>query len=351
LDRIDDEHVEKSNIIEFAFTWAFVPSYPLFRIVQKKTSAFRSSSPFGCDGEGGAEARAEISSALDSATTDNAACKHIALIFKQHHNVLCRKETPTGHVFPKDSNGVITLADCLTRTNHNPAECSAAAPGLGHASSTADVVHRAVEPQDNDGQGQASPKSSSADRFLKVQLDSNVKCISFLKGSIEQQRRDFQNYVALFFLFLRFLCEAWSFITLILWFRGVYRTPRFGTIWFMSIAKHMMGTTGAALVLYYLVWHLMPSFIISSISYVFIYIIWPLGSLLLAYSLVMDGLRPATVAAISASSPRPKLPCQSHSTKSLNNSHNSDTITGNEPVQPRLRPRGGARAMSPVAVH
>jgi hypothetical protein len=204
LDRIDDD-VEKSSIIEFAFTCAFVPSYPLFRMVQKQT-AFSFSSLFGCD--------------------------------------------------------------------------------------------------------------------------------------------SFQSHVG-FFLFLRFLCEGWSFITLILWCRGTYQTPGFGTIWFMSIAKHILGTTAVAAVMYYCMWHVMPSFIMSSVSYIFIYIIWPLGSLLLVHGLIMDGLKPATFAAIKAAPPRPKAHCRSPAMPLSNRSLDAGSHAGLQRGQPGRR-GSGARAMSPT---
>ncbi len=462
LDRIDDDTIERSSVIEFAFTWAFVPSYPIFRMVQKKTSAFRSAPLFACAGDKGTLTHSEVAIALDEAARDRESCRGVAQEIHKNHNLLCRKETPTRHVFPKESHGVISIKNCLTKTTGNSAECyspvhellsdisntvhpesnpqknsadrpTVAANGLfrpketsvslttclqrmsgplvqcmdsngdGHVDRTefeqnlfaisvlnaslgtpqSSFCQQLKDKLDEDGDGHVSASeiahavavlapgktadehkaigevaarlieegsTSVSDRFQKNQLDLNVQCISFLKDSIERQSRDFQSDVALVFLFLRFLCEGWSFITLILWFSGTYQTPRFGSIWFMSIAKHMMGTTFAAVVMYYCLWHVMPSFVMSSISYVFIYFIWPIGSLVLAYSFIMDGLKPATFAAIKAASPRPPPNmCRSPAFPIPSNSLDAGSRAISQPLQPTRR-GVGARAMSPASL-
>jgi hypothetical protein len=429
LDRIDDEHVEKSNLLEFAVTWVVVPSYPIFRMVQKKISAFSTFSLLGCDGNGETNSRSEIKEALELAARDNEECKGIADLIIQEQDLLCRKETPTGNIFPKQSNNSISRKECLTRTNANSAECfiphttqytspvfqggevripvsTCRARNYGHPVQCRDgdgdghidraefernqfavtvignavghkypsSVNKLAAMMDKNGDGQVSiaeaqvcaadlapaqtaeQQNATAQAALQLvqdkdggsmqrfQLDRNTECIAFLKDSIERQRRDFSGLATVFFLFLRFLCEAWSFITLILWFQGIYRTPRFGTIWIMSIAKHMLGTASVALVFYYFLWHIMPSFIISSVSYVFIYFFWPIGSLLLAYSFIMDGLKPATAAVIKAASPRPPAPTIPKSPSVANGKNDSSAN------HPRRR-ASGARAMSPIAMH
>jgi hypothetical protein len=158
------------------------------------------------------------------------------------------------------------------------------------------------------------------------------------------------RHLAVFFLFLRVLCEGFSSITLLLWFTGTYKTPRFGAIWSRSIAKHMLGTASAAVIFYYSVWNVMPSFIITTISYIFIYFIWPLGSLLLVYSLIIDGLKPATAAVIKAASPRAKASRPPAPPSSESASH-ADTFAGVDQQQRPKRRGSGVRAMSPVTLH
>ena len=309
LDGIDDEHVERTSLVEFALTWAFVPSYPVFRMVQKKMSAFSLSSPLGCDGDAGHTARSEIDEALVAAAAHHPSCKEIADIMRQNQHLLCRRKTPVGVVFLKQAAGPVTRAGCLEMCGGNSAEC--------------------FSPQDS---------------LQRSQFDANAKCVAVLKDSVEVHRRDTLASVAVFFIFLKCLCEFWSFVTLVLWFRGVYRTPRFATIWISSIAKHMLGTASAAAVMFYLMWHILPSLLISFISYLFLSFIWPLGCLLLAHSLIMHGIRPA-MALIKAAPPRQKAPCCSP--PFFSSARDADTLSNEQFTKPKLR-GSSSRAMSPA---
>jgi hypothetical protein len=309
LDGIDDEHVERTSLAEFALTWAFVPSYPVFRMVHKKMSAFSLSSPLGCDGDTGHNAHSEIDEALAAAAANHASCKGIADIMRQNRHLLCGRKTPAGVVFPKQATGPVTRAYCLEKCGGNSAECF----------SPQDSLHRS-------------------------QFDANAKCVAVLKDSVEAHRRDALASVAVFFIFLKCLCEFWSFVTLVLWFRGVYRTPRFGTIWISSIAKHMLGTASAAAVMFYLLWHILPSLLISFISHLFLSLIWPLGCLLLAHGLIMHGVRPA-IALIKAAPPRQKAPCCSP--PFLGSARDADKLSNEQFTKPKLR-GSSSRAMSPA---
>lgn len=333
LDQIDDEFVEKSSLLEFAFTWAFVPSYPIFRTVQKNMPAFSVFSVFGCNVNGDHNFLPQLDKALELAARNEIACKNIADLIRQNQDLLCMKETPTGIVFPAQSKSSISLKECLLRTKGNTAECF-------------------TPPRNNAVPSQNG--ESHEDRFDLSQLEENTQCIAHLKDFIEHQSRDISGSATVFFLFLRFLCEGWSFITLILWFRGIYRTPRFGTIWITSIGNHLLGTVSVAVVLYYFLWHVLPFFIISSVSFIFIYFIWPLGSLVLAYSLIVDGLKPATAAVINASSPRPKAPCRSPAPPTEKILFNSDMNPHSSARRPNVTPKrrgSNARAMSPDGLH
>jgi hypothetical protein len=179
-------------------------------------------------------------------------------------------------------------------------------------------------------------------------LQRNVKCLNFLKETVEHQQKNPLAYVATFFLFLRFLCEGWSFITLVLWFRGIYTTPQFGVIWVSSIVRHSLLSVFAALLFYHALWPIAPSLIVSSISFVFIYIIWPLGSILLAHSLLTHGLKAAAVAATHSYSPRSKSICRSPALQFTNVPRDADKRTDSMPKE-----RSGviSRARSPIAMH
>jgi hypothetical protein len=330
LDLIDDEHVEKSSLPAFAFTWVFVPSYPIFRMVQNKISAFSTSSIFGCDVNEDHDHKSspELNEALDLASRGYNTCKGIADLILQNRHLLCMKETPTRTVFPTQSIGSISHEECLLRTKGNSAECFAPHNSIAH--------------------GQLD--ESHEQRLDLSQLEKNTHCIYYLKDSIKRQQRDLLGSAIVFFLFLRFLCEGWSFITLILWFRGIYRTPRFGLVWIMSIAKHMLGTAFVGVIFYYFLWHTTPFFIISSVSYIFIYFIWPLGSLVLAYTLIIDGLKPATAAVINAASPRPKAPCRSPAPPMIKNPF-VDGLNDSSAKRAKFTPKrrgSGARPMSPI---
>jgi len=312
LDRIDD-HVDKLGAVEFAFKWAFVPSYPLLRMVQEQTSAFGSSSSLGCSGQGNAS-DSEFVDSITAAARDIKGCDEVVAIIRHTPALLCKKETPTGNVFPKNSNGSITLEECFNRTNENSAACF----------------------ESNDG------------KLDKTEHGHNVDCIAALKASVLKRREGYIGYLAVFFLFLRVLCEGWSFITLILWLTGTYKTPRFGATWSKSIVKHMLGTAIIAVVVYYAVWNVLPSCVIAAISYIFIYLIWPIGSVLLAYSLVVDGLKPATFAVIKATSPRAKAPCRSPGPLPSKSARDARGLDGMHQQQRPTRRGSGGRAMSPI---